>query len=141
MEYSPTLSPDGRWLANESTETGRPEIYVVPFPNGSDGRWQISKDGGREPAWSSNGRQLFYRNGVLDMVAVDVSTGPAFSMGSSTVLFPTRDFRFHNVRQFAVSPRDGRFLMIRDVNTTDTRNLVVVLAFDEELKERAGVGK
>jgi serine/threonine protein kinase/Tol biopolymer transport system component len=78
-------SPDGHWLAYTSDESGRTEVWVVPFPlNGQ--RWRISTEGGGEPVWSHDGRELFYRgNGTV--WAVDVRTSPAFGVGTPRVLF------------------------------------------------------
>jgi Tol biopolymer transport system component len=61
-EGAARFSPDGRWIAYVSDESGRPEIYVQPYP-GPGGKWQISADGGIEPVWNANGRELFYRSG------------------------------------------------------------------------------
>jgi Tol biopolymer transport system component len=74
-EHSPVLSADGRWLAYVSDESGRSEVYVRRFPEGPS-RWQISADGGTEPLWSPDGRELFYRSGN-SVIAVDVSVEPA----------------------------------------------------------------
>ena len=63
-EGSAAISPDGRWLAYESDASGQPEVYVQPFPNVDDGRWQISSTGGRMPNWGPNGRKLFYWTGA-----------------------------------------------------------------------------
>ena len=71
------FSPDGHWLAYVSNESGRPEVYVQPFP-GPGGKWQISTEGGTEPAWNRNGKELFYRSGNK-MMALDVTTQPGFS--------------------------------------------------------------
>ena len=60
-EVAPALSPDGRWLAYASNESGRYEVYVRPFPDANAGRWQVSRNGGNEPVWAHNGRELFYR--------------------------------------------------------------------------------
>src|SRR5258706_2718859 len=60
VEVSPVFSPDGRWLAYMSLESGGPEVYVRPFP-GPGGKWQVSTGGGVMPVWSRNGRELFYR--------------------------------------------------------------------------------
>ena len=70
-ESAPIISPDGRWLAYVSNESGRFEIYARPF-SGPGGKWQISTEGGTEPVWARNGRELFYRNGDK-MMAVDVN--------------------------------------------------------------------
>jgi Tol biopolymer transport system component len=83
-EHTPKLSPDDRWLAYVSNESGRDEIYVTRFPRG--GKWQISTEGGTEPMWSRDGRELFYRNGE-QMIAVAISGGSELSPGRPTVLF------------------------------------------------------
>ncbi len=74
----PRLSPDGHWLAYQSSESGRYEIYVRPFP-GAGARVQVSTDGGSEPLWAPSGRTLYHRRGA-DLVAVVVTTGPSFSI-------------------------------------------------------------
>ena len=79
------FSPDGKWVAYESDETGRNEIYVVPYP-GPGGKSQVSNDGGTQPRWNRNGRELFFRSGAK-MMAVDVETGATFRAGIRTVLF------------------------------------------------------
>ena len=91
-EVSPALSPDGRWLAYTSNETGQFEIYVVPFPNTSAAKWAVSTRGGTEPHWSHSGSELFYRDGSGNLVAVEVKTKPTFSLGRSTPLFPASGF-------------------------------------------------
>ena len=86
-ERNGAISPDGRWLAYESNESGQEEIHVRPFPNVSDGgRWQVSAGGGTCPVWSPDGQELFYRdlNGVM---AVTVQSTPTFSSGNPTKLF------------------------------------------------------
>ncbi len=86
-EIQPEISPDGHWLAYASDESGRPEIYVQPFPNVSSGRWQVSTAGGTRPAWARSGMELFY--GALDgsIQAVPVQTGASFSYGNAVKLF------------------------------------------------------
>ena len=79
------FSPDGRWLAYISNESGRNEIYAQPYP-GPGGKRQISTEGGTEPVWNPNGRELFYRSGDK-MMAVDIATQPSFSTGKPHVLF------------------------------------------------------
>src|SRR6267143_1724945 len=113
-EMSPALSPNGRWLAYVSNETGADEIYVVPFPNTGAGKWAISAGGGTEPLWSHRGGELFYRAASGNLVAVAVNTNPRFSLGRSAALFSAAGFtslRFGP--QYAVAPDDRRFLMIR----------------------------
>src|SRR5256885_14544622 len=71
-EGAASFSPDGRWLAYTSNESGRPEVYVQPFP-GPGGKWQISTEGGAEPLWNHNSRELFYRIGKK-MMSVQIAT-------------------------------------------------------------------
>ena len=81
------VSPDGRWIAYQSNESGQFEVYVRPFPNVDDGRWQISRDGGISPVWAPSGRELFFRGSAFDMMAVAVETEPTLSPGNPEVLF------------------------------------------------------
>src|SRR5213080_1030138 len=134
-EMAPALSPNGRWLAYVSNETGEDEIYVVPFPNTGAGKWAISAGGGTEPLWSHRGGELFYRAASGDLVAVAINTNPRFSLGRSAALFPAAGFtslRFGP--QYAVAPDDRRFLMIR-AGTPD--KLIVVENWFEELKAKS----
>src|SRR3989441_7824028 len=134
-EMSPALSPNGRWLAYVSNETGEDEIYVVPFPNTSAVKWAISAGGGTEPVWSHRGGELFYRAASGDLVAVAINTNPRFSLGRSAALFPAAGFtslRFGP--QYAVAPDDRRFLMIR-AGTPD--KLIVVENWFEELRAKS----
>ena len=84
-ESAPQFSPDGHWLAYVSDESGRYETYVQPYP-GPGGKRQISTDGGTEPVWNRNGRELFYRSGNK-MMAVDITTQPGFAAGKPRMLF------------------------------------------------------
>ncbi len=121
QEYGPALSPDGRWLAFTSSSSGRMEIYVCPFPAARDGLYPISSDGGTEAEWSHDGRQLFYRNGVGEMMAVDVTTGSTFSAGAHHRLFDARGYAANFQSHFyAVMPGDRRFVMVRPVEGSAT---------------------
>ena len=79
------VSPEGRWIAYQSNESGQFEVYVRPFPNVDDGRWQISRDGGISPVWAPSGRELFFRGNLsaFDMMAVAVETEPTLSPTTS----------------------------------------------------------
>ena len=90
-ESAPRFSPDGRWLAYISDESGRYEIYVQPYP-GPGGKWQISTEGGTEPVWNPNGRELFYRSGDK-MMAVDIATQPRFAAGKPGCSSRDRTYR------------------------------------------------
>ncbi len=86
-QYDARFSPDGRWIAFTSTESGRDEVYVQPFPE-AKGRWQVSRTGGRAPAWRTDGKELFYVSLTHDQVmAVDVSTAGTFEAGTPRSLF------------------------------------------------------
>jgi serine/threonine-protein kinase len=125
-QVSPALSPDGRWLAYTSTESGRDEVYVRPFPDVEAGRWQISRDGGSEPVWSHTGRELFFRSETpRTVVSVPVLPGPAFATGDQKVLFEDRFFRQRLHVQYAVTPDDQRFLFRRRVQRDETPDATV----------------
>ncbi len=140
-EAVPQFSPDGRWLAYISNESGRYEIYVQPYP-GPGGKWQISTEGGTEPAWNRNGRELFYRSGDK-MMAVDIATQPGFAAGKPRMLFEgqyaSAPFPTTN---YDVSPDGQRFLMIKSSEQeAATTQINVVQNWFEELKQKAPVGK
>ncbi len=137
-EMSPAFSPDGRWLAYTSNETGEDEIYVVPFPNTGAGKWAISAGGGTQPLWSHRGNELFYRDASGDLVAVEIHTSPTFSLGRSLALFPAAGFsslRF--TPQYAVALDDRRFLMVRPLQTGAPDKLIVVENWFEELRAKS----
>jgi len=140
-ENEPRFSPDGRWLAYISDESGRVEVYVQPYP-GPGGKWQISTEGGTEPVWNPNGRELFYRNGDK-MMAVDILTQPGFTASTPRMLFEGRyeqpPVPLHN---FDVSPDGQRFLMLKPVEQAQAAptQINVVLNWFEELKRRVPVG-
>ena len=134
-EISPALSPNGRFLAYVSNESGKDEIYVVPFPNPGTAKWSISASGGTEPVWSHSGNELFYRDASADLVDVELNTSPTFSLVRTTVLFPTA--RFTSLRwnpQYVLSPDDKRFLMIRPLQPKVPDKIIVVENWLEELK-------
>jgi serine/threonine-protein kinase len=93
-EHSPTLSPDGRWLAYVSDESGRWELYVRPFPDVSAGRWVVSDQGATEPVWGPDGREIFYRNAERALMATAVGPGEGtdFRVGESEILFSAEDY-------------------------------------------------
>ena len=141
-ESAARFSPDGRWLAYLSNESGRYEIYVQPYP-GPGGKWQISTEGGSEPVWNPNGRELFYRSGGK-MMAVDIATQPGFAGGKPRILFegqyePTPA----TTPNYDVSPDGKRFLMLKPSETQETAptHINVVLNWFEELKQKVPTGK
>jgi serine/threonine-protein kinase len=140
-ESVPRFSPDGRWLAYISNESGRFEIYIQPY-SGPGGKWQISTEGGKEPVWNPNGRELFYRSSNK-MMAVDIATQPSFAAGKPRMLFagqyePTP---FTNPN-YDVSPDGQRFLMLKPNEQAEAAptQINVVLNWFEELKRRVPTG-
>jgi Tol biopolymer transport system component/tRNA A-37 threonylcarbamoyl transferase component Bud32 len=122
-ERSPVLSPDGRWLAYVSDESGRREVYVRPFPTGA-GRWQISSEGGIEPRWSKGGREIIYRDRGW-LLAVPVVPGMELTVGRVDSLFRGA-FAISGLRaQYDVSA-DGSELLVVGV-PPESRTLSVIL--------------
>jgi serine/threonine-protein kinase len=131
-EQGARLSPDGQWIAYSSNESSRTEIYVQGFP-GSGGKWQVSTEGGNEPQWSRDGRELFYRSADR-MMAVTIETRPAFRASAPRVLFEGRYTRMGWPQaNYDVAP-DGRFLMIRGDEQVLPTTLRAVLNWSEELR-------
>jgi hypothetical protein len=135
---TPMISPDGRALAYVSDETGRPQVYLCPFP-GKGTRIQVSVDGGTEPVWSRSSGELFFRHGRR-MLAVRVQTQGQLATGPQAVLFEG-DFAVTSpvpgAPSYDVAP-DGRFLMVaRSGEQPLPRQLEVVLNWVAELDRRA----
>ncbi len=137
-EYAPALSPDDRLLAYVSTESGQPEVFVVPFPNTEDARWQVSVRGGSSPVWAPDGSQLYFMDGARNLVAVSVTGRGAISVGRQQVLFPAPSFdvdAYHPA--FAVDPNGKRLLVTNRSGTTGADlNLVLVQHWFEEIRGR-----
>jgi eukaryotic-like serine/threonine-protein kinase len=135
-ERLPALSPDGRWVAYQSIESGRMEVYVRPFPNVRSARWQISSGGGFAPLWSPDGSEIFYRN-ASSMMGVQIQTNPMFRLVASRPLFNLAGYVLAGQRgiRYDVGP-DGRFLLLKNnVPATDSiRKIVVVQNWFEELR-------
>jgi eukaryotic-like serine/threonine-protein kinase len=116
---------------------------VQPYP-GPGGKWQISTEGGNEPAWSRNGRELFYRSGNK-MMAVEVTTQPTFSAGKPNALFEGQYLaveRGLTGTAYDVSPDGQRFLMVKQTEpSTSVTQINVVLNWFEELKQKVPAGK
>jgi eukaryotic-like serine/threonine-protein kinase len=143
MEFCPQISPDGRWIAYTSNESGSDEIYVRPFPEVDKGRSRVSSNGGDAPLWSHDGRELFYRNGDAAM-AVPVKTDPVFSSGIPEILFrgkyvsTSSDAAHPSNNPWDISP-DGRFLMMKEPVAFEAgapQRINIVLNWLEELKQK-----
>ncbi len=129
--YFPTFSPDGRWIAYESNESGRSEIYVQSF-RGEGGKWQVSSDGGSRPVWPRNDREIFFINGNT-LMAAPVQTTSAFSAGTPHALFEG-DF-FRSGHYYDASPDGQHFYFIKSVGQTATlAQINVVLNWPSEIE-------
>jgi serine/threonine-protein kinase len=111
-ERNAEVSPDGRWVAYESDESGQLQVYVRPFPTVDGGRWQVSTSGGMQPLWARNGRELFYRSGDAVM-SVAVESGAGFVARNPVVLFKGQYAPSLSGRNYDVSPDGRRFLMLK----------------------------
>jgi serine/threonine-protein kinase len=139
-EVFPEMSPNGRYIAYQSSESGTPDVYVRPFPQVDRRVWKLSTEGGMRFAWARNGRELFYLDGSKTLTAVPVQTsGPTFSAGTPAKVFDAAKYaNWDPYRNYDVSPDGQRFLMIKD---GPARNqLIVVERFFEELKARVPPG-
>jgi serine/threonine-protein kinase len=137
-EWQPRFSPDGRWLAYTSNESGSAEVYVQPFPS-PGAKWKISTDGGSEPLWARTGRELFYRNGDK-MMAATLEMRPAFSVSKSRLVFEAPYAHINgDIPNYDVAPDGQRLLMVQENRQKATvTQLNVVLNWFEDLKQRAG---
>jgi Tol biopolymer transport system component len=111
--FAPTLSPDGRWLAYVSSESGNSQTYVRPFPNVDSAKFTISAAGGLEPLWRRDGAELFFRNPQGDMFAVSIGRGREFEASAPQLLFSRPGLRIQEYfRSYDVHPDGQRFLML-----------------------------
>ena len=141
-ERNAELSPNGRWMAYESDESGQFEVYVRPFPNVEDDRVQVSNAGGSHPLWSRDGRELFYHQpngGLFRLMSVAVDTTaatPTQALGSRQELLDWPYLAHWGARAYDVSQNGQRFLAVKDasVSSSDSPQLYVILNWFEELK-------
>jgi len=137
-EVCPDFSPDGRWLVYASDQEGRFEVYVAPS-SGAAGAIKVSHEGGTEPGWARNGKQLFYRSQAgTQMWAVDVQTGAEFSAGKPRLLFQRTGFGVagFSSRCWDISPDDQRFLMVKreERPLKPVTEMILIQNWFEELK-------
>jgi serine/threonine-protein kinase len=144
-ELTAEVSPDGRWIAYDSDESGQFEVYVRPYPNTDEGgRWQISSGGGRQPVWSHDGRELFYRDFDGALMSVAVTLTPTFAPGPVTKLFQRNEYVGAGARgggrTYDIALDDSRFLMLKEqpaAAASGGARLVVVLDWFAELERHA----
>jgi eukaryotic-like serine/threonine-protein kinase len=130
------VSPDGRWIAYQTIESGRSEVIVQPFPNLAGGRWQISTEGGSQPLFSLSGTQLFYRDPERRLMSVPLQFSPQFSPGNPTVVMENV-FSPGPGRPYDIA-KDGRILLVNESRTEQPASrspqLNVILNWTQELK-------
>ncbi len=126
----PHSRPTVRWVAYQSNASGQWEIYVGPFPDVGSRRVTVSTDGGQQPQWASDGRELFYWS-PAGLMAVPVETEPAFTRGDPSVLFALEDYVIDFGRNYAVAPDGQRFLMVKSAQDADPEMIWVQHWFSE----------
>lgn len=142
-ELNAEVSPNGQWLAYESNESGRLEIHVRSFPNVDAWKRQVSTNGGTQPLWARNGRELFYES-MGTLMRVPVKTGSTFEHGTPEKVidapYLVRTFGGLLARSYDVSADGQRFLMLKETSGADERppsaRIILVQNWFEELKRR-----
>jgi serine/threonine-protein kinase len=148
-ESSPAVSPDGRWLAYQSNETGLQEVFIRPFPDTEGRKIQVSNGGGRSPVWAHSGLELFYvtdespSTAARDLMVAEIRRGPPMAVGQRRVLFSVpAGFNFASANtSYLITNDDQRFLMARMADTGEEQNqgeLIVIQNFFEEVKRLVG---
>ena len=140
IERNGTISPDGRWLAYEANESGRFEIYVRPFPEVNNGRWQVSTGGGTRPLWARSALELVFVSPTGELMRVGVAPGVSWGAATRATLLLKKGYFTNPVwwsRMYDIAPGGQRFLMIKEESTDGTAappSLVIVQHWFEELK-------
>ena len=136
-ERNGEVSPNGKWLAYDSNESGTYEVYVRPFPNSQGGRWPISSGGGSQPVWTRDGRELIYAVPANRLMGVSITGGGTFAASAPHVIVEVKRFFGTLARTYDVSPDGKRFLIIEegeDTAATGAANMIVVTNWLEDLK-------
>lgn len=131
-DQMPRLSPDGRWLAYQTNEAGRFEVYVRPFPE-SGARTPVSTDGGTEPVWNRAGTALYYLNSLGQIVETKATTGSTFSIGERRVVAAVDQLTDASHANYDVSP-DGKFLVLKRAGAES--QAIIVRNWVRELREK-----
>jgi Tol biopolymer transport system component len=140
-ESGAQVSPDGRWIAYVSDETGRNEVYLRPFPSG-EGTWRVSADGGIEPTWRRDGKELFYLGSDRSLMAVALKTDAAVSTSVPRRLFETRMANRTNLgyirNQYVVTGDGQRFLVSQPAGEAFSSRITVVINWAAALRSNRG---
>ena len=128
------LSPDVRWLAYTSNESGRDEVYVRPFPD-AGGKWMVSTGGGSQPRWRRDGKELYYIAPDRKLMAVSVKLGETFENGAATSLFQTEVSLPSNTNRYDVTSDGQRFLVNQPAQSGKEAPFNVILNWTSTLKK------
>jgi len=145
VETHPRLSPDGKYMAYMSAESGQMQIFVRPFPDVDKGRWQISTSPGESPLWAPDGKALFYLSEDGAVMEVPVDTGSTFTAGKPRMLFKGNYIMgYGESPSWDIHPDGKRFLMMKGPQAAasanaERRKINIVLNWFEELKQRVPV--
>jgi len=134
-ERGPALSPDGRWLAYQSDESGRYQVYVRPFPDAGRARWQVSTSGGAWPLWAPDSRTLYFRTRAGQVIAAEVLEGTTFVAGEQRVLFTSAEILGGDAT-WDIAADGEHFAIIRSRGLGAGGELVLVDNITTELRER-----
>jgi len=135
-ELSPKFSPDGRWIAYSSNESGRREIFVRPFP-GPGGKWQVSVQGGAQPMWRRDGKEIFFIAPDGMVMSVDVIAGNAFQVGTPRPLFRTLALASAiDGPAYSVTADGQRFLVRKQSSNASIPPTTVVLNWTAGFEEK-----
>ncbi|MBZ5572364.1 MAG: serine/threonine-protein kinase [Acidobacteriia bacterium] len=127
------FSPDGRWLAYTVRQAAHMDVFVQPYPP-TGGRWQISTEGGDEPRWSRDGKELFYRDGNDSVMVVPVDTKSGFKAGATRLFFKGLHRPAGATENYSVSPDGHRILILRPVQGAQPSSVVMILNWFDELQ-------
>ncbi|MDX1384699.1 MAG: hypothetical protein R3190_13695, partial [Thermoanaerobaculia bacterium] len=134
------VSPDGRWLAYQSRESGDDHVYLSPYPDTDRGKWQVSAEGGgMSPLWAPAGDELFYRSVSGTLMRVSVESGDTPRLGLPTELFEG-SFVFDINRQYDITPEGRQFLGRVRASAEELPEIVLVVGWGDELRRLVGGG-
>jgi serine/threonine-protein kinase len=135
-DSSPIFSPDGRWIAYRSDESGAEEIYVRPFPNSKGAKWKISADGGLFALWSNNRRELFYETLDYRIMVVDYTLEGASFVPGKPRLWSEKQLFYAGAMNLAIAPDGKRFAVLVPPESDASVHIAFLLNFFDDLKRR-----